>query len=427
MYSFKELFSDYLDAQILDVFDGVEIQLCKLNNETRTLELKLSGGSTYIPCAKITLLREAIKHALQLEDVTVNVSFLSSAFCVDAVEDIVAEIRAKNIIFNGFFNEAQYNLDGDELKIILKYGGYDLICDGGFEKNFKLIAKNRFDRDIKISFDGVLHDAPIILPEVEPVAVQKSAPSAKPVKKEEPKQEKKYNYKPKDGLPVYLESASVFFGRKIDTNVKKLKDVMLPQNDSESVYVCAWGEVFGCESRIVDTKRGGKMVKVKFYFSDTTNSFSASLTKFFDPKYTKNMDEAANEFLNSVSALKNGACVIVNGDYSYDSWTRDFVLDVRALATVKKYEETDDYDGDKRVELHCHTNMSAKDAVASAGDIINRAYKWGHKAVAITDHGVVQAYPAIAEAVGKIRKGGGEFKAIYGVENYFIDDTRYDI
>ena len=103
------------------------------------------------------------------------------------------------------------------------------------------------------------------------------------------------------------------------------------------------------------------------------------------------------------------------------------MLDVKALATIKKYEETDDFDGDKRVELHCHTNMSAKDAVASAGDIINRAYKWGHKAVAITDHGVVQAYPAIAEAVGKIRKGGGEFKAIYGVENYFIDDTRYNI
>ncbi|MBQ8741170.1 MAG: PolC-type DNA polymerase III, partial [Clostridia bacterium] len=300
--------------------------------------------------------------------------------------------------------------------------------EGVFEKLFKMLAKNRFGIDINISFDGVLEDAPIVLPEPEPVTVQRAPEKPKTAPKEKaPQEEKKYDYKPKDGLPVYLESANLFFGRKIDTNVKKLKDVMLPQNDGESVYVCAWGEVFGVESKTLDTKRGGKMVKVKFYFSDTTNSFSASLTKFFDPKYTKNLDEAASDFLNEVSALKNGACVIVNGDYSYDSWTRDFVLDVKALATIKKYEETDDFDGDKRVELHCHTNMSAKDAVASAGDIINRAYKWGHKAVAITDHGVVQAYPAVAEAVGKIRKSGGEFKAIYGVENYFIDDTRYNI
>lgn len=427
MYSFGELFATYLSAGTLETFDSVNINECKLNREARSINLKLCSD-TYILNAKIAALVEEIKHALKLEKAVVDICFKSDAFCISAVEDIVAEIRSKNIIFNGFFNEAQYDLSGSELKITLKYGGYNQILDGGFEQKFKQITKSRFDVAVNLAFDGVLEDAPIILPEPEPTVVQIRAEKPKAAPKPAPQQEeKKYDYKPKDGLPVYLESAKPFFGRKIDTNVKKLKDVMLPQNDGESVYVCAWGEVFGCESRVLDTKRGGKMVKIKFYFSDTTNSFSASLTKFFDSKYTKNLDEAATDFLNSVSALENGTCVIVNGDYSYDSWTRDFVLDVKALATIKKYEETDDFDGDKRVELHCHTNMSAKDAVASAGDIINRAYKWGHKAVAITDHGVVQAYPAIAEAVGKIRKGGGEFKAIYGVENYFIDDTRYNI
>ena len=425
MYSFGELFGAYLSEGTLKMFDSVNIDGCILNSDNRNLGLKLRNN-TYISCTKINALREEIKHALQLENVSVEISFISDAFCIEAVEDIVSEIRAKNIIFNGFFNEAQYDLNNNNLKIILKYGGYSRICEGGFDKLFKSIVKNRFDVDVEISFDGVLEDAPIVLPEPEPATIKTSQKKTS-TKTETPQEEKKYDYKPKDGLPVYLESAKLFYGRKIDTNVKKLSEVMLPQNDGESVPVCAWGEVFGCESKILDTKRGGKMVKIKFYFSDTTNSFSASLTKFFDPKYTKNMDSAATDFLNEVSALKNGACVIVNGDYSYDSWSRDFVLDVKALATIKKYEEIDDFDGDKRVELHCHTNMSAKDAVASAGDIINRAYKWGHKAVAITDHGVVQAYPAVAEAVGKIRKGGGEFKAIYGVENYFIDDTRYNI
>ncbi len=427
MYSFEELFGSYLSAGTLKVFENVKINECKLNTETRALDLKMhSYSSIYIPQAKISVFCEEIKHALQLESVTIDICFVNSAFGADAIDDMILEIRSKNIIFNGFFNGSQYSLDGNNLTITLKYGGYSKIQEGNFEKLFKTLVKNRFGIDINISFDGVLEDAPIELPP-QPVAIQKAPEKRKSEPKKDAVEEKKYDYKPKDGLPVYLESAKLFYGRKIDTKVKKLSEVMLPQNDGESVYVSAWGEVFGVESKVLDTKRGGKMVKIKFYFSDTTNSFAASITKFFDSKYTKNLDEAATDFLDSVSALKNGACVIVNGDYSYDSWTRDFVLDVSALATIKKYEETDDYEGEKRVELHCHTNMSAKDAVASAGDLINRAYKWGHKAVAITDHGVVQAYPAIAEAVGKIRKGGGEFKAIYGVENYFIDDTRYDI
>ena len=425
MYSFSELFATYLSAETVNIFSNADIKECKLNSELRSLDLELYSNE-YITYAKINCLREEIKHALKLENVSVEISFLSDVLSVSVVEDIVAEIRTKNIVFNGYFDEAQYLLDNDNLKITLKYGGYEKIKNGNFDKLFKTIIKKRFEKDINISFDGVLEDVPVVLPEPQTVS-QKVVQAQKPVAVPQPTEEKKYDYKPKDGLPVYIESAKLFYGRKIDSNVKPLTSVMLPQNDGESVYVCAWGEVFGLESRVLDTKRGGKMVKIKFYFSDTTNSFAASLTKFFDPKYTKNLDTAANDFLNEVSALKNGACVIVNGDYSFDSWTRDFVLDVKALATIKKYEETDDYDGEKRVELHCHTNMSAKDAVASAGDIINRAYKWGHKAVAITDHGVVQAYPAVAEAVGKIRKSGGEFKAIYGVENYFIDDTRYDI
>ncbi|MBR4073108.1 MAG: PolC-type DNA polymerase III, partial [Clostridia bacterium] len=157
------------------------------------------------------------------------------------------------------------------------------------------------------------------------------------------------------------------------------------------------------------------------------NSFTASVKKFFDPKYSKDMDADAKNFIATLAPLRDGAFVIVNGEYAFDRWSNDFVVDVKALATIKKYEEMDEHEGLKRVELHCHTNMSAKDAVSSGEDIVNRAFKWGHKAVAITDHGVVQSYPAIAGAVKKIRKGGGDFKVIYGVEAYFVDDIKNDI
>ena len=116
MYSFGELFGTYLSAETLNAFSEVTINECALNSEARNLKLKLYSKN-YIPCAKINILREEIKHAFQLESDAVDICFDSGALCVVAIEDIVLEIRTKNIIFNGFFNEAQYTLDGNNLKI----------------------------------------------------------------------------------------------------------------------------------------------------------------------------------------------------------------------------------------------------------------------------------------------------------------------
>ena len=420
MLDFKEIFGNYISENTKKCFSSSEVLKCGLDKESRVLSLSLKSRD-YITQEQKNAFKNEVVSALKLSGLNIDIIFEKSAFGSVAIEDIVNRIRLKNVVLNGYFNSAEYSYDADKIDICLKYGGYKTINDCGFVKSLGLEVKRLFGFVPEVAFSGQLDDVEIKVPEIKP---QKIEP--KPEVKEEPTKEV-YDYKPKNNLPVYLESAKKFFGRSIDTKVTPIKSIIPPANPDEQVNISAWGEISNCEIKEMTVRNGKKMVSASFNFSDGTNTFAASLKKFFDPRYSDDIDVQASQFKKTIKPLKDGATVIVNGKYGFDNWSKSFMVEVTALATVKKYEKKDTYEGARRIELHCHTNMSAKDAVSSAGDLINTAFSWGHKAIAITDHGVVQSYPAAAAAVSKIRSKGGNFKVIYGVESYFIDDIRHDI
>jgi len=109
--------------------------------------------------------------------------------------------------------------------------------------------------------------------------------------------------------------------------------------------------------------------------------------------------------------------VKVRGEAQYDKYARELIIFAYDIMETQKTERQDDA-AKKRVELHLHTQMSAMDGVSSVKDLVRRAAKWGHPAVAITDHGVVQAYPEAYEAGKK-----NNIKIIYGVECYLVSDS----
>ena len=404
---FNQLFANCIDEAFAPLFENAQILRCDISDDRKILVE--AHSDTYISKSILDAVKSIITEKFDLLGADFSFTYLPEALDVSACADLVEIIKQKTVLINGYFKDAEYSLDGEKLDINLKYGGYNTIVDAEFTDKFALLCRTMFGRTLEVSFSGQLENIEMELPKVEaPVIRKKEEAPRGETQADKPK--KVYDYVPTDGLPVYLESAELFYGRRIQKNVKRLIDITPPESAEEKVFLAAWGEVFGLESREINTKRG-KSLLVKFSFSDYTNSLNATL--FVDIKQA-----------DSVKPLKNGAFVIVNGDYVYDKWSDEFIVKVTSLATVVPYEEKDDYEGLKRVELHCHTNMSAKDAVSCTGDIVNRAYKWGHKAIAITDHGVVQAYPEAAAAVGKIKKGGGDFKLIYGVEAYFVDDTR---
>lgn len=176
--------------------------------------------------------------------------------------------------------------------------------------------------------------------------------------------------------------------------------------------VTVWGEVFGYETRAF---RDGVKVRHTFHITDRTNSITVTIWVDQNRARDKDKKEALAEF-------KDGMCVLISGIYEYDDFAKNNILTPKAMSIVAKYVKKD-LAKEKRVELHLHSKMSSMDGISNAEDMILRAASWGHQAIAITDHGVVQAFPEAMNAAAKAKKKGLNIKILYGVEAYYINDS----
>lgn len=156
-------------------------------------------------------------------------------------------------------------------------------------------------------------------------------------------------------------------------NVIQMKDI-----EGEERSVVVEGYVFNAEIREL---RSGRQL-LTFEITDYTSSFAVK-------KFSRNSDEEA-QFAN----IKAGMWLKVRGPVQEDTWMRDLVItayDVNEVTHTARQDKAPQ--DDKRVELHTHTTMSQMDATNSITELATRAHKWGHPAIAVTDHGNVQAFP----------------------------------
>ena len=195
---------------------------------------------------------------------------------------------------------------------------------------------------------------------------------------------------------------------------KLIQDPIISVNEAIAAYdmVTIQGEVFFTDNKDIHSKKTGKdYVKIAFDITDRTNSVRVS--KFL----------AADKAGDTASKIKKGLYCTVQGKMVYDTFAKEMVLEPTGIVKAKKPERKDTYEGMKRVELHLHTNMSAMDGMSSTASLLCRAAKWGHRAMAITDHGVAQAFPeALHAQEGKQKDIIGDMKIIYGIEAYYIND-----
>ncbi len=381
-------------------------------NNTLNLNLELDE---LVPMEELFEAGRKLAEKLRISEVFLFPKYHSSLFDVEYVYEIIYYFKKRNVSVNGYFDNAEISSDENSIEITLKSGGLSVLEGIGMDKKISAFVKGFFDRSMTVtffsenekSFDDVISQPESQQVEIVRIPEAEPAPATKKGGYQKGSGKPRFMTEPTDiefgfDNPHFAKSGKLFFGKDNFSAPSAMSEGF---REEDSVTV--WGTVFKTDERI---SKDGKTFIYTAYFSDKTSS-----------QILKIITQAA-EADTVKSYISNGKSIIVTGKFEVDSFSKELNLRPMSIAQIETLSRRDDAP-EKRVELHLHTNMSDMDAVTPAADLVKQAFAWGHKAVAITDHGNLQAFPEAMNTVESIRKNGGEMKILYGVEAYFVNDS----
>lgn len=393
MNRFADYFSNYVNDDTITYIGNGDITSFTVSRQDRELTVGLNLES-FIDYGIVENSQNQIARAMELKKVHINPRFPKSEFSLDNIERILEYVRHESPAANGFFDGCEAELEDRTLTLCLKKGGKDVLESQKVDRAIANKIYELFDLDFVVIF---LEVQAFDIEKAVQKAVEERRAEEQHKKEEE---EKNVNHELWDELPVFKDTLKKIYGKAIHEKPKNIADV-----STEDGYITVWGDVLKTEVR--ETKRGTSKI-FDFDISDYTSSITV---KMFDDK---RVIDPLVEKINEAGTL------VISGGYQFDTFSNQYVLRPYAIASIKKAEKTDD-EPEKRIELHMHTSLSEMDAISSPTALVKQAIKWGHEAVAITDHGVVQALPEAYAASGK----GSKIKLILGMEGYLVDDEKY--
>lgn len=349
--------------------------------------------------------------AFGLSAVRIQPHFAPELFSEACINSLVTALKERDATLNGTFNQAEAVYRDGKLSIRLAHGGYDLLAARNTDVKLKTLIKEWFGLAVSVEFVGRLtvkagEGVMVEKARTEQVRKEREAAVREMEEYEEAMKEqasrRQVSIRDEEHLlpSIIPETAKPVLG-----SIPRGKTTPLREATVDLGNITVWGEIFGLESK--ETRDKSR----KIYSIDITD-YTGSIT-------LKVIQDAQD--CQGLDKLKSGMTILVKGAVTYDTYDRENVVRPRSIATVDQVQVVDDA-LEKRVELHLHTNMSDMDGMSSATDLIKQAHKWGQKAIAITDHGVAQAFPEAMNAVEDIRKSGADFKVLYGTEAYFVND-----
>lgn len=380
-----------LNGELSEALSGGEI--LRITFDDGALALSASVKFDRLIADRLILdAQKAVREYFGIRKVTLSPVYTGLELSQDCAPLLIRAVKENIAAANGFLDSAEFGFADGSVSLTVPDGA-QLLIDAKTPEFLERFIDETFDKRVKVSINSgktaVTIDSPEYV-EMQSKNVNIEIPKEAPPERKKPKQEY-------DDLPISLTNAKVIFGSKIKSKPVALKGVSI-----EDGNVTVWGSVFALQIR--DT-RDGKRKIITFNITDKTNSFTV---KIFE------MSQNCETLVKNIS---DGACVMLRGHVEYDDYIKSYCIKANSVMLIDRIEVGDDAP-EKRVELHMHTNMSAMDGMTPAKKLVERAIKWGHRAVAITDHGVVQAFPEAAAAAK-----GSDIKIIYGMEGYFVDDS----
>lgn len=418
MKTLGEVFGSQFGINLPQQISQGELTQLNINKQARliTLAVKFNG---LVECNTLFDTEKLITKTLAYHTV-IKPHFPTELFSADYFPQLYAAVRRDIPSINGTLNNAEVRFENNTLTINLLNGGKTLLDSKGFDKALIKLVSEEFNLYISVNYTGTFEveenseEYKAAIQDAQEKINRENLQKAAEFYQEEVETAEKREEKHAENTTVEIEVREGKFATPqiIQSSIRPLygrsirgKMIPISSISGDSGRIVVWGDVFDIEKKV--TKSGDKNI----FTIDITDYTGSTTAKVFN-----SIKESA-----VIDNIKKGDTIVVQGDVEYDKYAGELVVNARSIGTAQKVKVVDNAEK-KRVELHMHTNMSQMDAVTSAGDLVNRAYQWGHKAVAITDHGVAQAFPDAMKAADKINKDEEKIKIIYGVEAYFMDD-----
>ncbi len=369
-----------------------------------------------------------LENRFQLKNVLIRIKYLEKfeTNIEEEWEDIISYISRKHPLTKALLRGSKIEVEGSNVNVNLAFKGKALLDGKNFNIVLSELIKNIYGENYKIQFvENIseeklkeyqahlesLEEQVVNIAKAEMVEAAESKKSEKKVSSATNENNNSTNVEQGVAKPVESNNEKaeedttnpVIYGRvgKMSDPLVKVADLTI---DSGKVMID--GEILATETREL---KSGKILAM-FNLFDGSSTITCKV--FLEAEKSK----AILKRMNSAKGVK------VIGTAQFDPFAKELGVIANAIveSTGIKREVRQDNAQEKRVELHMHTQMSQMDAMTSAEDLLKRAVKWGMKSIAITDHGVVQAFP---EAHKYLEKAHPDLKVIYGVEAYLAPDT----
>lgn len=414
-----KMLKEFFSSDGADFFDSIEVTDIKVNMADRSITVYIKPPyileSGQIECIKNEFAKEYECGRVVICLDYRNIELTSANLPVYAAHlEYRAEHEVKSIL-KLVLMDSVWKLANDRILITTKFGMDELISRFGCGRVISDFVFAETGKRYKVEIGGEYDED-----EYKKFEEQKNA-ALEEASKSVSKYLEVQKLKEQTELANEIESTVISEGEITPLTVLRGKKIVdpdiVPIRNIRGPYdkIVVAGDIWGIEAKEI---KSGKSI-VSFNITDYTSSIKVKMfegAKSDEPDETKKAKQT--EKLNKLmSELKDDMRLMVSGKVEYDTFSKELTLMCASIMTLEKEPERTDTAAKKRVELHLHTQMSAMDAIGNVGDLVKLAQKWGHKAIAVTDHGVAQAFPDAYKAKGK-----SDIKILYGMEGYLQGD-----